>query len=74
MKNSPSWRVSPLDKQVLVSLCSTVLSAKLDAFAKVEDLQHAEGNVYVDHLKFWETEAHRLDTGHQWLLELLAQS
>ncbi len=74
MKNSPSWRVPPLDKQVLASLCTAVLRAKLDALGNINDMRTESDNVFVDHVRYWETEHARLEAGHTWLLELLASA
>lgn len=70
----PRWQVERLDRQVLASLCTAVLRAKLEAQERVDDMRHAEGNVYVEHVKYWEGELDRLTVGHIWLMELLAQS
>lgn len=74
MRNSPTWRVPPLDKQVLGSLCTAVLRAKLDAQTNCLDMQQQSDNVFLDHLRYWELEAHRLEVGHNWLLELLGSA
>ena len=69
--NRPSWRVPPVDKQVLLSLTSTVLVAKLDAQGRLEDLRQSADNVALDDLRYWEMQAARLEAAHAWLLELL---
>ena len=69
----PTISVPPIDRQVLGSLCMAVLRAKLDAQAALEDLSKLPDNVHVDNLNFWKLEVHRLEAGHAWLLELLAQ-
>lgn len=71
MKPPPSWRVPALDRQILASLCTAVLRAKLDALGNVTDMQQQPDNVFVDHLRYWQLESDRLEVGHAWLLELL---
>jgi len=71
MKNSPNWRVPPLDRQVLLALATAVLRAKLDAKAQVDDLRTNPDNVLLDDLRYWHGTLDRLETGHLWLLELL---
>lgn len=74
MRQSPSWRVPPLDKQVLASLCTAVLRAKLDAQTACMDLAQQGDNVFIDHMRYWQSEADRLEVGHNWLLELLGSA
>ena len=61
----------PPDKQVLSSLSTAVLRAKLDAQSQIADLSEMPDGTYSDHLAYWQTEVHRLETGHAWLLDLL---
>ncbi len=71
MKNSPTWRVPPLDKQVLQTLIATVVRARLDAQGMVSDLGRVPDNVMVEDLRYWQTQGMRLEAGEAWLLELL---
>jgi hypothetical protein len=74
MKNSPTWRVPPLDKQALLTLASTVLRAKLDAKAQVDDLRSSPDNVLIDDLRYWQGTLDRLETGHLWILDLITSA
>jgi hypothetical protein len=67
----PMTSVPVIDRQVLGSLCTAVLRAKLDAQSTLEDLSKLPDNVHVDQLNYWQLEVHRLETGHAWLLDLL---
>ncbi len=72
MKNSPTWRVPPLDKQVLQTLSTAVLRAKLEAQQVLDDLRTDPDNVLLDDLKHWDNQVRRLEAGHLWLLDLLS--
>lgn len=71
MKNSPTWRVPPLDKQVLQTLSTTVSRAKLEAQQVLTDLRTDPDNVLLEDLRYWDNQVNRLEEGHRWLLELL---
>ncbi len=71
MKNSPNWRVPPLDKQVLATLATAVLRAKLEAQQVLDDLRTDPDNVLLDDLRYYDTQVNRLEAGHAWLLELI---
>ncbi len=72
MKNSPTWRVPPLDRQVLQTITAHVCRAKLDAMSMIEDLGRVPDNVMVEDLRYWENQLFRLEAGEAWLLEILS--
>lgn len=65
--------VPTLDRAVLVSLCSVAHRAYLDALREVQDLEVLPEGLRSDALEYWGGEAHRLETAHLWLLEVLAE-
>ena len=66
--------VPQLERDVLISMCSIVHRALLDAAREVEDYRRLPEDAHSDGLTYWSGEMYRLETAHLWLLDLLTKT